>query len=297
VSLASFAFFKNRDQIIDEKPIMSNHLNLTTLLDTVNQMAQTAAERIMEVYATPFEVTQKSDKSPLTLADMAAHETIVTGLKAITPDLPVLSEESTDISAEERASWQRYWLVDPLDGTREFIKRNGEFTVNIALIDDHKPILGVVYVPVTNVSYFACQGEGAFKCLPDSSPEPIRVRSCPKNSLIVAGSRSHANQHLQKFLDSVEEEIELVSIGSSLKCCLVAEGKADIYPRFGPTSEWDTAAAQCVVEQAGGYLTDIEMQPLRYNTKESLLNPYFLVFGDANKDWARYVAQVISSTP
>jgi 3'(2'), 5'-bisphosphate nucleotidase len=274
---------------------MSSHLNLTTLLDTVNQIAQTAAERIMEVYATPFEVTQKSDQSPLTLADMAAHETIVTSLKAITPDWPVLSEESTNISPEERASWERYWLVDPLDGTREFIKRNGEFTVNIALIDGHKPILGSVYVPVTSVSYFACEGEGAFKCLPDSSPERISVRPCPKNRLTVAGSRSHASKFLQIFLESVEEEIELVSIGSSLKSCLVAEGKADIYPRFGPTSEWDTAAAQCVVEQAGGYLTDTQMQPLRYNTKESLLNPYFLAFGDANKDWAPYVAKVLSN--
>ncbi len=261
-------------------------------LDSVKQIAQAAGKRIMEVYATDFSVTQKDDKSPLTLADMAAHETIVTELKKITPDLPILSEESANIPYSERRAWQRYWLVDPLDGTREFVKRNGEFTVNIALIDDHKPILGVVYVPVTGVTYFAALGSGAFKQLPGQPSTPIKVRSCPKESMIVAGSRSHANESLQQFIEGLDAEVELVSIGSSLKFCLVAEGKADVYPRFGPTSEWDTAAAQCVVEQAGGYLMDTQSQPLRYNTKESLLNPYFLVFGDANKDWSRYVAKV-----
>lgn len=276
---------------------MSSNLAPEELLNAVTRIAQVAGERIMEVYATDFEVEQKADRSPLTIADMAAHETIVTELKKVTPDLPILSEESANISFQERASWQCYWLVDPLDGTREFIKRNGEFTVNIALIDDHKPILGVVYVPVTGVTYFATVGNGAFKCFPEQSPELITVRSCSKNRMTVAGSRSHASKFLQKFLnalDAEDAEIELVSIGSSLKSCLVAEGKADIYPRFGPTSEWDTAAAQCVVEQAGGYLTDTQLQPLRYNTKESLLNPYFLVFGDMNKDWTPYVAQAIS---
>ncbi len=265
------------------------------LLDAVNQIAQAAGEGIMEVYATDFEVIQKEDKSPLTQADMAAHETIVSGLEKITPDWPILSEESATIPYSERANWQRYWLVDPLDGTREFVKRNGEFTVNIALIDDQKPILGVVYVPVTGVLYFAAVGAGAFKGLPGQSPTPIRVRSCPKDCLTVAGSRSHGGEYLQKFVEGLETEVKLVSFGSSLKMCLVAEGEVDVYPRFGPTSEWDTAAAQCVVEQAGGYLTDMQLQRLRYNAKESLLNPYFLVFGDANKDWLRYVGLAVSS--
>jgi 3'(2'), 5'-bisphosphate nucleotidase len=265
---------------------MSGLSDLGQLLDAVNQTAQAAGERIMEVYATDFEVEQKDDNSPLTMADMAAHETILAGLKKITPDLPILSEESANIPYSERSTWQRYWLVDPLDGTREFVKRNGEFTVNIALIDDHKPILGVVYVPVTGVTYFASTETGAFKRLPEQSPQPIKVRACPKNSLTIAGSRSHPSPYLQKFIDRLPIEIKLVSIGSSLKICLVAEGKADIYPRFGPTSEWDTAAAHCVVEQAGGYLTDTHMQPLRYNTKDSLLNPYFLVFGDPTKTWS-----------
>ena len=274
---------------------MSNSEDLSELLEAVKKLAQVAGERIMEVYATDFDVEHKDDKSPLTMADMAAHETIVTGLKKIAPDWPVLSEESASIPYQERVKWQRYWLVDPLDGTREFIKRNGEFTVNIALIDNHSPILGVVYVPVTGVSYYAAVGGGgAFKSSVEQSPEPIAVRPCPANHLTVAGSRSHAGKSLQKFIDGLDSEIELVSIGSSLKTCLVAEGKADIYPRFGPTSEWDTAAAQCVVEQAGGYLTDIQLQPLRYNTKDSLLNPYFVVFGDANKGWSRYIAPAVS---
>lgn len=271
---------------------MSDDSYLREWSEAVLQLAQRAGERIMEVYATDFNVEHKDDKTPLTQADMAAHNTIVSGLKQITPTLPVLSEESAHVSFEERKQWQRYWLVDPLDGTREFIKRNGEFTVNIALIEDQKPTLGVVYVPVTKVNYFASLGQGAFKTLPGESPKAIQVRNCPTDHIIVAGSRSHASPSLQQFIKGLEVEVELVSIGSSLKSCLVAEGKADIYPRFGPTSEWDTAAAQCVVEQAGGYLTDLQMQPLGYNSKASLINPYFLVFGDTNKNWSHYLEQV-----
>lgn len=272
---------------------MPNDFDMNELLATVNQLAQLAGKQIMEIYETDFDVKHKDDKSPLTKADMAAHDTIVTGLQEIVPHWPILSEESASIPYEERTQWPCYWLVDPLDGTREFIKRNGEFTVNIALIENHQPILGVVYVPVTRITYFAAVGQGAFKWLPEHSPESIRTRSCPQSRLTVAGSRSHAGQSLQKFIEGLGVEIELVSIGSSLKSCLVAEGKADIYPRFGPTSEWDTAAAQCVVEQAGGYLTDVQLQPLRYNTKESLINPYFLVFGDKCKDWSHYLAQAM----
>ena len=272
---------------------MPNDFDMNELLATVNQLAQLAGKQIMEIYETDFDVKHKDDKSPLTKADMAAHDTIVTGLQEIVPHWPILSEESANIPYEERTQWPCYWLVDPLDGTREFIKRNGEFTVNIALIEEHKPILGVVYVPATRITYFAAVGQGAFKWLPEQSPESIQVRSCPSDRLTVAGSRSHAGQSLQKFIAGLGVEVELVSIGSSLKSCLVAEGKADIYPRFGPTSEWDTAAAQCVVEQAGGYLTDTQLQPLLYNTKESLINPYFLVFGDKNKGWLHYVDQAM----
>ncbi|MCK5876392.1 MAG: 3'(2'),5'-bisphosphate nucleotidase CysQ [Candidatus Marithrix sp.] len=262
---------------------------LKKLLADINQVAISAGEHIMEIYATDFEIEQKADKSPLTMADMAAHNTIVEKLQKITPDWPILSEESASIPFQKRSNWQRYWLVDPLDGTKEFVKRNGEFTVNIALIDNHRPIMGVVYVPVTGVSYFAALNNGAYKCLPEQSPQPIKVRHCPKDNLIIAGSRSHAGESLQKFIAKLGGKTSLVSIGSSLKICLVAEGKADVYPRFGLTSEWDTAAAQCIVEQAGGYLTDLAMKPLLYNTKDSLLNPHFLVFGDNEKNWLHYL--------
>jgi 3'(2'), 5'-bisphosphate nucleotidase len=266
---------------------------LSELLKAINELAEVAGKRILEVYETEdFGVENKDDKSPLTLADTAAHNTIVAGLEKITPDWPILSEESAKIPFSERSQWSRYWLVDPLDGTREFIKRNGEFTVNIALIENQKPILGVVYVPVTQVCYFASTSEGAFKSSPEASTQAIKVRTCLSNRLTVAGSRSHADEHLKKFISIMDKEVELISIGSALKTCLVAEGKVDVYPRFGPTSEWDTAAAQCVVEQAGGFLTDVNLQPLRYNTKESLLNPYFFVYGDANEDWAHYFAKV-----
>ncbi len=264
----------------------------STLIEPVRALAEQAGKRIMEVYATDFDVEHKDDKTPLTKADMAAHHTIIQGLTELTPTWPILSEESAKIPFAERTQWNCYWLVDPLDGTREFIKRNGEFTVNIALIYEHKPILGVVYVPVTEVSYFAYLGGGAFKSAPGQTAQLIKVRPCPEQHLIVVGSRSHANPTLQKFTDSLNLPFELVSIGSSLKSCWVAEGKADIYPRFGPTSEWDTAAAQCVVEQAGGYLTDMQLEALRYNTKDSLLNPYFVVFGDPNKNWQAHLSQI-----
>lgn len=263
---------------------------LKDLLHSVVTVAQQAGAKIMEVYATDdFTVQKKDDNTPLTKADMAAHDTIVAGLHQFAANYPILSEESSHIPFQERSQWQRYWLVDPLDGTREFIKRNGEFTVNIALIDQHRPILGVVYVPVTEVLYYACIDYGAFKHVPGQPLQQIQARPCPTDCLTVAGSRSHAGDTLQNFIARLKMPIELVSIGSSLKSCLVAEGKADIYPRFGPTSEWDTAAAQCIVEQAGGHLTDTQLQPLRYNTKDSLLNPHFLVFGDAQKSWGDYL--------
>lgn len=258
------------------------------LLKDIIELAIEAGQRIMEVYETDFGVTQKDDDSPLTAADMAAHNTIVAGLARITPELPVLSEESAAIPFDERSTWQRYWLVDPLDGTREFIKRNGEFTVNIALIDNHESILGVVYTPVTGISYYAARGNGAFKKSPDGKVEPIHTRRTLGNKATVAGSRSHRGDSLNAFLERLGD-YEIISMGSSLKSCLVAEGRADIYPRLGPTSEWDTAAAQCVVEEAGGQLVTTDMQPLRYNTKNSLLNPYFLVIGDRKFDWCQYL--------
>lgn len=259
-------------------------------LDPVRALAAEASERILEIYATAFDVTAKEDHSPLTVADLASHQTLVMGLRKLTPTIPVLSEESAALPFTERTSWRRYWLVDPLDGTKEFVKRTGEFTVNIALIDDHEPVLGVVRVPVTGLCYFAARGYGAFREEPGQPPLPITVKPLSTDEPVrVVGSKSHGGPGLQKFVAAMGSH-QLVTIGSSLKLCQVAEGAADVYPRMGPTSEWDTAAAQAIVEIAGGWVVSAETgRPLRYNTRDSLLNPYFIVYGDASRDWLSYV--------
>jgi len=259
------------------------------LLGAVVRLAVQAGAEILRVYnSSDFTVEEKADSSPLTAADLASHHAILDGLAALTPDIPVLSEESASLPYAQRRRWTRYWLVDPLDGTREFIKRNGEFTVNIALIEEGVPALGVVHVPVTQTTYSAARGLGAFKQVATAAPQPIHVRMLGQGPVMVVGSRSHRGSSLNSFLERLGAH-EMVGMGSSLKLCLVAEGMADIYPRLGPTSEWDTAAAQCVVEQAGGFVTTTGMQPLRYNTKDSLLNPFFLVFGDTGRDWSQYL--------
>ena len=259
------------------------------LLDGVRQIAAAAAARVLDVYHSAFEVVRKADESPLTEADLASHRIIVEGLRDLSPAIPVLSEESADVDFDTRAGWTRYWLVDPLDGTKDFVNRNGEFTVNIALIDRHAPVLGVVAVPVTGVSYAAARGLGARRYDADGMSE-LRVRAPAARPWRVAASRSHADRRTEAFIRNLGPS-ERVSIGSSLKFCLVAEGEIDVYPRFGPTCEWDTAAAQCVVEQAGGRLTDIGLEPLRYNTRESILNPYFLAFGDPAVDWLGFMPE------
>ncbi len=258
------------------------------LLDEVREIAAAAARRILRVYHSAFEVAHKSDESPLTEADLASHRVIVEGLQALSPAIPVLSEESADaVDFATRAGWTRYWLVDPLDGTKDFVKLNGEFTVNIALIDRHAPVLGVVAAPVTGVCYAAGHGLGARR-YDAGGTSGLRVRTSAAKPWRVAASRSHADRRTEAFIRNLGPS-ERVSIGSSLKFCLLAEGGIDVYPRFGPTCEWDTAAAQCVVEQAGGRVTDLRLDPLRYNTGESLLNPYFLAFGDAAVDWRRFL--------
>ena len=258
------------------------------VLDQIIDLSKQAGHEIMKVYATEFDVTKKDDNSPLTKADMAAHNTIVAGLKHLDIQYPILSEESASISFEQRSSWQTYWLVDPLDGTREFVKRNGEFTVNIALISEHRPILGVIYTPVTEICYFACQSKGAFKQNKGDLPVAIHTKQKQPELTVIVGSRSHQGDSLTHFLQKVGNH-EIVSMGSSLKSCLVAEGQADIYPRLGPTSEWDTAAAQCIVEEAGGALVDTQGNTLLYNTKDSLLNPNFLVVGDTSVNWLQFL--------
>ena len=267
--------------------VMANQ-DLKTLLDPVIKIAYQAGKQIMEIYDQDFSVEHKSDKTPVTEADMAAHHVIDEGLAALTPDLPILSEESKPTPFSERSQWSSYWLIDPLDGTREFIKRNGEFTVNIALIENHEPVIGVVYAPVVGVLYYAARGQGAFKQSSLDKPKPIHVQDKCRTKVIVAGSRSHQSEEFKSFVAKLDD-YEIISMGSALKSCLVAEGAADLYARLGLTSEWDTAAAQCVVEEAGGLLTLTNMQPMRYNTKESLLNPHFFVFGDKSIDWSKYL--------
>ena len=260
-----------------------------TLLPQVVQLAQQAGAAIMEVYAQDqLMVQRKDDNSPLTQADLAAHEIITRGLEALTPHYPVISEESASIPFDVRKQWNTYWLVDPLDGTREFIKRNGEFTVNIALIEQQRPVLGVVYAPALKLLFHAVGGGGAYRQMKNQQAQPIQARAFDPTQVTVAGSRSHANERLCKFLDRIGPHM-LISMGSSLKICLVAEGRADIYPRLGPTCEWDTAAAQCVLEEAGGVLADLEQRPFRYNTKDSLLNPEFFATGVKSPDWASYL--------
>ena len=274
--------------------IQYDKLILTTIL-----AAKRAGEAILEVYDSDFAVEQKDDKSPLTLADKRSHEIIEKILEqTVTVNnstVPILSEEGKEIPYDERIKWEYFWLVDPLDGTKEFIKRNGEFTVNIALIHKHKPVLGIIYIPVKDVFYFAAINFGAYKLensgiltenlsieeLIDKS-QKLPLNSNDKTTLTVIGSRSHTSEEFTEFvkqLNQKHENVEFISSGSSLKLCLVAEGKADVYPRFGPTMEWDTAAGQAIVEQAKGTVMEAETnEPLNYN-KSNLLNPFFIVSG------------------
>lgn len=262
-----------------------NNKQLEEFVNPVCDISYKAGLEIMKIYKEGFEIEEKNDRSPLTSADLASHNLITQNLKLLTPETPILSEESSEIPYSERSSWESYWLIDPLDGTREFIKRNGEFTVNIALIINQIPALGVVYIPVKDIYYFASINNGAFKKEQNHPAAQIRTRkSKPNNKPVICGSRSHAGKSLQAFLAEVSD-YDLISMGSSIKTCLVAEGIADIYPRFGPTSEWDTAAAHCVVNEAGGVLVDTHLEPLLYNTKDSLLNPSFIVAGDMNEAW------------
>lgn len=259
-------------------------MELLQFIEPVVELAIKAGDAILEVYATDFDVQEKDDTSPLTQADMASHHRIEQELRALTPDIPVLSEESGLPAFAVRSKWQTYWLVDPLDGTKEFVSRNGEFTVNIALIEKTRPVFGVVHVPVKNKTYFGCAGYGAELRGAGADPAKISVAEKSAEPARVVGSRSHRGSSLDGFLENLGE-YEMHPMGSSLKFCLVAEGAADIYPRLGPTSEWDTAAAQAVVEQAGGSVVTLDGKPLSYNCKSDILNPYFLVVGPEDRDW------------
>ena len=247
------------------------------------ELSLAAGAAILEVYAEDFPVEMKADDSPLTQADLASHRIIVAGLHALAPDIPVLSEEGADIPWSVRRTWNRHWLVDPLDGTREFVKKNGEFTVNIALIENGRPVLGVVYAPVFDYLLHAEAGAGAFLRLPggDVGAFSRRPATAP---LRVAASRSHLDPRTAAALGRMGET-ERHGLGSSLKFCRIAEGRMDVYPRFGPTSEWDTAAGQCVLEAAGGAVLRLDGTPLVYNRKENILNPDFIALGDLGLPW------------
>jgi len=270
---------------------------LKQLIPEIETLSRIAGEAIMKVYQEEDPgVEYKADNSPLTRADLAAHHCIEQRLRQLTPDIPVLSEESGEIPWIERKNWQRYWLVDPLDGTKEFVKRNGEFTVNIALIEKGKPVLGVVYAPVKDWMYTGAEGIGAYAQYADEKPVRLALDSgYQPECWRIVGSRSHGAERLQSFCE-VLPEYRNVPMGSSLKLCLVAAGESDLYVRFGPTSEWDTAAAQAVVEQAGGCVLDGDLKPLRYNQEANLLNPEFVVCQKVNSLWSGRFSELVKPT-
>ncbi|EKZ9010204.1 3'(2'),5'-bisphosphate nucleotidase CysQ [Vibrio alginolyticus] len=262
--------------------------DLSHLLPQVIEIARSAGQMILEIYEKKqYEAYTKSDETPVTSADLAAHKFITERLSDLTPDIPVLSEEDADISLEQRAQWERYWLVDPLDGTQEFIARSGDFATIIALVDNNRPTMGVVYGPVSGVTYYAYNGKGAWK-IPDMS-DSVKIHTHkheqPEQSIAIAISRRQDINRITNRMSSAWN-YDLIPLGSAaLKACLVAEGAVDCYLRLGPTGEWDTAATQCIVEEAGGRILSTQLEPLSYNERETLENPNFIVLGDADLPW------------
>lgn len=245
-------------------------------------LARTAGAAILDIYqvSRQYPVHIKSDHSPLTQADLIAHEILYTGLHALTPNIPILSEEGINIPWEERQQWDYYWLIDPLDGTRQFICHNGEFTVNIALIHQHNVIIGLLHVPITQETYYAdAQAHTSIKITSHEEVTPLQVRRWqPQKTLVLTSHGAHEQRIIDTF--SHLGTLQQLKMSSAWKFGQLAEGKADISPRFGDTAEWDTAAGQCILEQAGGALVDLQGQPLRYNCKDSLINPHFIALGD-----------------
>ncbi len=270
---------------------------LQDLMEAARLVAAEASFKIMDIYVREdVQLSIKADNSPLTQADMAAHHHILQRLQQLTPDIPILSEENADeIAVETRLDWNRYWLIDPLDGTREFIAQNGEFTVNIALIENHQATVGVVAVPAKKISYFAAKGIGAFIAGSDEQAHTIKCRKFGGKGGLpeVVLSRRSGLEHMDDYLQ-ILGNYQSKSIGSSIKMCRIAEGKADLYPRLGNTSEWDTAASQCIIEEAGGAIVDMKKgEPLKYGTKPELLNPQFLAVGEpANEKFKSLVGRV-----
>lgn len=262
--------------------------DLSHLLPSVIEIARSAGQLILDIYQKKqYEAYTKSDETPVTSADIAAHKLITERLSELTPDIPVLSEEAANISLAQRADWDRYWLVDPLDGTQEFIARSGDFATIIALVENHRPVMGVVYGPVSGVTYYAYHGKGAWK-IPDMS-ESVHITTHKhenlNQSIAIAISRRQDINRITSRMSS-RWNYDLVPLGSAaLKACLVAEGAVDCYLRLGPTGEWDTAATQCIVEEAGGRILSTVLEPLSYNERETLENPNFIVLGDEQLPW------------
>jgi len=287
------------DKVMNDKAGTEKNSELMKWIPQLLEITEKAGEAILQVYNSTqeLEIITKDDDSPVTKADHAAHEVIDAGLKLLTPDIPRLSEEGSIPDFTERSGWDRYWLIDPLDGTKEFINRNGEYTVNIALIVNHEPVLGVVYVPVTKVFYYGVKGQGSWKKT-EAGTETIAARKVTEAKPIrVVASRRHGADALECMLHEAEKafsNIEKVSMGSSLKICMLADGTADWYPRLALTSEWDTAAAQAVLEAAGGLIYDDKFERLECNRKDSLLNPFFHAVADADYDWKSLVDRALA---
>jgi len=252
-------------------------------LEAVVGIAKEAGDAIMEIYSRDFQVDYKDDNSPLTEADTKSNEIICTALTKAYPDIPLLSEENKEVPYAERKEWEYFWLIDPIDGTKEFIKKNGEFTINIALIHKDTPVLGVVYAPALGDMYKAKKGDGAFK---NGEKLPLKINETPNETMTIVASKSHLTEETKSFIDHLTSNIQnptFISKGSSLKLVMIAEGTADIYPRLAPTMEWDTAAADAIVREAGKMTYQYNTEPraqnpelFRYN-KENLLNPWFIV--------------------
>ena len=260
-------------------------MNSNKELLKISNISVEAGEIILDFYNKNVDITFKTDESPLTQADLASNKFITDSIKKMSLNIPILSEEEF-VEWDIRKKWKKYWLIDPLDGTKEFIKKNGEFTVNIALIENNRPIIGVIYAPVSNELYFSKKNFGSYKILTNKklntldNAKKISIKTEKTNQVKIIGSRSHSNPLLQKWVSKNFNQFEILQKGSSLKFCLIAEGSADIYPRFGPTSEWDIAAGHIILEEAGGRLKSIDNEEILYNEKEDILNPNFFAYNN-----------------
>ena len=264
--------------------ILNHEKNILELLN----IAIDSGREILKIYNNEIIINSKDDKSPITQADINSNNLIINRLKKLEPNIPILSEENL-VSWENRKDWNTYWLIDPLDGTKEFINRNGEFTVNISLIENNYPIFGIIYSPVKSMLYYALKNNGCYKIKTNSNLSSLKdfikinIEECTNSTAKVIGSRSHAGKDFRHWVENKFSNFELITIGSSLKFCILAEGKADIYPRLGPTSEWDIAAGHIILEEAGGKLKTIDNKDISYNTKEDILNPHFIAYGKLSK--------------